>query len=653
MFENFKHIKRTVWLVLVIQVAVFLISHLGFNRPFVWFESGLLLVNVVFIVVLLEWTDETLRKRSLTIAKILGQDAQEALMYGELGLLTVDEDYVITWVSELLDTRGYKVIGERIMSWLPETKDLFNSQADSVEVTINDHMYEVLRKENGSTLYFKDITDLHITQEHSANKQVVLGLIHFDNYEETTQYEDEQRISLIDAKIRQAVYQWANDRGIFIKRLRNNRMILILNELLFKQVLDEQFEILKIVRDAASELDVAISLSMAFGRGTLEYPELEEMVNGALALAQSRGGDQVAIKTQGEDVVFMGGSVEAIEKRSKVRARVIAEALKELINEASDVLIVGHTEMDFDCFGAALVLSRIVQAYDTPVSVVLQGAMEEKLSAAFETYRDDVHEAHQFLSQSEALARMSETSLVIMIDHHVLTQSVAPDVIETAHKVVVIDHHRRQSDFNFNSVMVYMETAASSTSEMVSELIPYQVQTIEMSPEEANFVLSGIIIDTNRFRSRTGSRTFEAAAIMRQFGADPAVCDDFLKDNFKEFILKTKLMQTLKRFDQGIVVASMMDETILSRALISQVANQLLSVKDIEASFVISRISENKVGISARSNGNVNVHVIMEKMNGGGHFTAAALQRENTNVETLYEELELVIESWLVEEEQA
>ena len=653
MFENFGKIKRSVWFIVAIQIALFLLSHFGLNRPFVWFESILIFLNVIFLIVLLEWMEDYLRNRNVTIAKILGKDAQEALMFGELGLLTIDQEYVVTWVSELLDTREYKVIGERIMSWLPETKDLFNNEADRVIVTINDHMYEILRKENGFTLYFKDITALHIAQEASTNKQIVLGLVHFDNYEETTQYEEEQRVSLIDSKIRQAVYQWANDRGIFIKRLRNNRMLLVLTEMHFKQLLDEQFLILKIVREAASELDVAISLSMAFARGSLEFPELEEMVNGALALAQSRGGDQVAIKSLGEDVVYMGGSVEAIEKRSKVRARVIAQSLQELIKEASEVFIVGHKEMDFDCFGSAVVLSRIVQNYGVEVSIVLEGAMEDKLAQAFKTYRETFENIHHFVSEADALRLLKSDSLILMVDHHIAAQSLATKLIEQSHKLVVIDHHRRNSDFTFNPVLVYLETAASSTSEMVSELIRYQPSEIDMTPDEANFVLSGIIIDTNRYRTRTGSRTFEASALIRQFGADPVVCDDFLKDDFKDFVLKTKLMQNIKRFEKGIVVATMKDETTLSRALISQVANQLIAVKDIEAAFVISRISKETVGVSARSNGNVNVHVIMEKMNGGGHFSAAALQRDQTNVETVYEELELVLENYLVEEESA
>lgn len=652
MLNQYKKVKRFVWLVLAIEAIALVISHTLFRLPFSILDGFFVVVNIVLLIVFMEYSEEYHNERILTISKILGKDSQEAFIFGELGLLTIDHNYEITWISELLHKRMYDVIGQKIMNWLPETKLLFNNESDMVQVTINDHIYQVRRKENGQTLFFKDVTDLVITKTLSDAKQIVLGLIHFDNYDETTQYEEEQRISLIDSKIRHAVYNWANERGIFIKRLRNNRMLLVLNELLFKQMMEEQFSILKNIREASSELDVAITLSMAFARGSLEFPELEEMVNGALALAQSRGGDQVAIKSYGEDVVYMGGSSEAVEKRSKVRARVIAQTLKELIVNAGNVIILGHKDMDFDCFGSALVVSKIVGSYNVPVSIIMHGALENKLSMAYAKEKDGFNKDHHFIKEHEVYALINDRTLLIMVDHHLATQSSLPQILDKVKKIVVIDHHRRNQDFSFNPILVYMETAASSTTEMVTELIPYQQNTIEISEAEANFAFTGILIDTNRYRTRTGSRTFEVSALLKQFGADPSVCDNYLKDNYQEFILKTKLMQSIRRYQKGIVVASMQDDTILDRALISQVANNLLVIKDIEASFVVSKISEKTVGISARSNGNINVHVIMEKMSGGGHFTAAALQRDNTSVEQVLLELELVIEQWLAQEEE-
>jgi len=652
MLNQYKKVKRLVWLVLAIEVIALGISHSIFRLPFSVVDGFFVVVNLILLIVFMEYSEEYHNERLLTISKILGKDSQEAFLFGELGLLTIDHNYEVTWISELLHVRMYDVIGQKIMNWLPETKLLFNNEADMVQVTINDHIYQIRRKENGQTLFFKDVTDFTIVKSASEDKQIVLGLIHFDNYEETTQYEEEQRISLIDSKIRHAVYHWANDRGVFIKRLRNNRMLLVLNEMLFKQMVDEQFSILRMIRDASSELDVAITLSMAFARGSLEFPELEEMVNGALGLAQSRGGDQVAIKSYGEDVVYMGGSSEAVEKRSKVRARVIAQTLKELIVNSSNVIILGHKEMDFDCFGSALVVSKIVNSYNIPVSIIMHGALENKLSLAYAQEKESFNKQHHFIKEHETYALINDRTLLIMVDHHLASQSSLPQILEKVRKIVVIDHHRRNQDFSFNPLLVYMETAASSTTEMVTELIPYQQNGVELTEAESNFALTGILIDTNRFRTRTGSRTFEVSALLKQFGADPILCDNYLKDNYQEFILKTKLMQSLKRFKKGIVVASMQDDTILDRALISQVANSLLIIKDIEASFVVSKISEKTVGISARSNGNINVHVIMEKMSGGGHFTAAALQRDNTSVEQVILELELVIEQWLAQEDE-
>ena len=650
MTNQYKKVKRLIWLVLVIELIALALSHWVLRLPFSLVNFVMVIINLVLLIVFIEFSEEYHNQRILTISKILGKDAQEAFLFGEVGLLTIDHNYEITWISELLYTRAYQVIGQKIMNWLPETKPLFNNEADVVQAMINDHIYQIRRKENGLTLYFKDITELSIVSRASENKQIVLGLIHFDNYEETTQYEEEQRIALIDSKIRQAVYIWANERGIFIKRLRNNRMLLVLNEMLFNQMVEEQFSILKFVREASSELDVAITLSMAFARNSLEFLELEEMVNGALALAQSRGGDQVAIKTYGEDVVYMGGNSEAVEKRSKVRARVMAQTLKELINQSSNVLILGHKEMDFDCFGAAVVLSRIVKSSGVPVSIVMHGALEEKLSIAYHDKRELFQEQHHFVQEHETYSLINDKTLLVMVDHHLASQSTLPNLLEKVKKICVIDHHRRNQDFTFNPLLVYMETAASSTTEMIAELIPYQQRTIEMNADEANFALTGILIDTNRFRTRTGSRTFEVAALLKQYGADPIVCDNYLKENFQDFVLKAKMIQNLKRFDRGIVVASMPDDTAVSRAMISQAANRLIEVKEVEAAFVISKLNDKSVGVSARSNGNINVHAIMEKMSGGGHFTAAALQRENASVEEIYNELEMVIEQWLAQE---
>jgi len=607
-------------------------------------DALVVIINILIIVTLYDYFDEQRKQRVAGIERVLGKDAQDAFLFGEIGLLTLNDDMEITWISELLEQRSYPVLGQKIMNWLPETKALFNGELEKVLVRINEHTYEATRLEGHQTVFLRDVTNLQAALISSENKQIVLGLIHFDNYEETTQYEDEHRVTLIDAKIRQTVYKWANELGIFIKRLRNNRMLLVLNEQLLKQAQDHQFSILEDIRHASEELDIALTLSMAFARGSLEFPELEEMVTGALELAQSRGGDQVAIKTFNEDVVYMGGSSEAQEKRSKVRARVIAQTLREIIHNSSHVIVMGHKEMDFDCFGSALAISRMVTSYKKSASILICGGMEEKLLRAYKANSEELSEHHNFIRDHQVDALIDDQTVLILVDHHAQSYSSAPQLLEQIKKIVVIDHHRRNQDFSFNPMLVYTETAASSTSEMVTELMPYQQYQMELSATEATFILTGVVIDTNRFRNRTGSRTFEVASLLKQYGADSAQCDAFLKDSYQDFIQKTQILRNLHNYPGGLVVAMPDEGMITNRSLISQVADTILSIQGVEASFVIAKIAERTVGVSARSNGVINVHVIMEKMHGSGHFTAAALQRENTTVEAIANELKQILE---------
>lgn len=650
MFNRLKNVRSVFLILFALEIGLLSLRYIV-TKPLHWTVDVLIVLgNLLMIIWLFEYIEEQKRKRLLDISSVLGKSTQSAFLIGELGILTFNEDLEITWISELLENRSYQVVGQKVMHWLPETKALFNNELESVTVTINEHSYDVYRQEGSQTLILKDVTALNSALVASASKQIVLGLIHFDNYEETTQYEDEHRVSLIDSKIRQAVYRWASEMGIFIKRLRNNRMLLVLNEQILLKCHEDHFSILQTIRKEAEGLDVAITLSLAFARGSLEFSVLEEMVTGALALAQSRGGDQVAIKTADEDVIYLGGSSEAQEKRSKVRARVIAQSLREIVLNASNVIIMGHKEMDFDCFGSALAMSRFVSAYHKPVAVLMHGSLESKLSRAYKLHKEELSETHSFIAEHQVNALIDEKTVLILVDHHLANYSVLPRLLDEVEHIVVVDHHRRNQDFTFNPILVYTETAASSTSEMVTELIPYHQFAVNMNEMEATFILTGLVVDTNRFRNRTGSRTFEVASLLKQYGAESALCDGFLKDSLEDFQQKTQILKHQKRFAKGIMMAMPDDSLITSRSLISQCADTLLSIEGIEASFVVAKISERTIGVTARSNGNINVHAIMEKMQGSGHFTAAALQRENSTLESVVKELTQTIERWINEE---
>lgn len=645
MFERLKKIRPIFIIFILVEITMLSVRYIVTGPMHLTMDVLLILGNIVMLIILFDYFEEVKQKRLLDTSSVIGKSAQTAYLLGEIGLLTYNDDFEITWISELLEERHYDVIGQRIMNWLPETKALFNSEVDSVHISINENIYAVFRPIGEHTLIFKDITDLKKAQDESAKKQIVLGLLHFDNYEETTQYEDEHRVTLIDSKIRQAVYRWANSMGIFIKRLRNNRFLLVLNEQLLDNAIMDHFSILENIRKESDDLDIAITLSMAFARGSLDFSSLEEMVTHALELAQSRGGDQVAIKTLNEDVVYLGGSTEAQEKRSKVRARVIAQSLREIILNASNVIIMGHKEMDFDCFGATLAMSRFVSGYAKPVSIVMHGGLEIKLERVFNQVGDQLKINHSFISDHEALAQVDEKTVLILVDHHLESYTAQPKLLEKVKQIVVIDHHRRNQDYTFDPMLVYTETSASSSCEMATELLPYHQHPMMISDLEATLILTGIVVDTNRFRNRTGSRTFEVASLLKHYGADSSLSDEFLKDTFEDFQQKTQILKNQRFIHKGILVAAADEEFITNRSILSQVADTLLTVDSVQADFVISHINERTVGVSARSNGTLNVHAIMEKMQGSGHFTAAALQRENTSVEAILNELIQVVET--------
>ena len=639
MSDKIGKIKTLLIALCVVEVLGLICLHFVFDMD-VKLATLYFIINSLTMYFLVQFFQEDSQNRMFGVSRILGSDAKEAFQFGQIGIVTYDEQYSITWMSELFEERGINRISKKLTMWLPEVNSLIQGEVETVRVQIDDRIYLISRKEDSRILFFKDITEQSRLEEAYQQEQVVIGLIHLDNYEESTQYEEEQEIAMINNNVRQPVVEWAKNHGMLLRRLKSDRFLVVLNERIYKHIADERFSILASTRQASQQLDVAITLSMAFARGSNDVAELDEMVNQLLELAQSRGGDQVAIRKVGEDVKYFGGSSEAQEKRSRVRVRIMAHTLRDLIKKSSNVILLGHKEADFDCIGSMLCLSRIVQAYNKPCCIVAKsGGIEEKLNNAMNLYKKQLEERHRFVTENEALNQLRDDTLVIMADHHHPGQCNGPQVLEKANKIAIFDHHRRRTDLGINPILVYIEPGASSAVELVSEFIPYQSAKIDFINEEATIMLTGMMIDTNRFKVRTGTRTFEAAAMIRRWGADPLEADNLLKDEYSEFETKTKVLKFCEKRDNGIVISAVTDNEILSRTMLSQVADLILSIKEVEASFVIARISDNQTAISARSRGNINVQVIMEKMHGGGHLSAAALQRENTSVEDLRDEL--------------
>ena len=644
MQQKMNRIKQLVFVALAIQLAIVILLQLLFKLNIL---PGILVLiaEALIAVYLLEFFQSANEEESIGLEKYLGGSYADAYLVGGVGMMNYDENYVITWQSELFKERGLDRIGSKLLTWLPEANDIISGETEKVNVQIDQYVYEVSKRENAPTIFFKDITLLDKYRSKYNEEHVVLGLASFDNYEESTMYADDADIANINATIRTPLNEYFQQYGVFLRRLNNNRYLLVLNERIYREIAADRFSILNIVRKASQKAEVFITLSMAFAKGSSNFAELDETVTKLMDLAQTRGGDQVAIQVVGEDVKYFGGSTEAAEKRSRVRVRVMAHALRDLIQHSSNVIICGHKNADFDCIGSAICLSKMASAFNKPVSIIAKtGGIEEKLEAAMKENEQELAEGVTFVTEGEAINQLKDDSLVIMTDHHNILQSNGAKLLEMAKRIVVIDHHRRSTDMGIKPILIYIEAGASSTCEILTEMIPFISSKVDISELEATFMLAGMTIDTRKWRERTGVRTYDAASALRKLGADPQVAYDYLKDTYEEFALKSAIMNASESYPDGIVIAAVENEKI-TRSIMSQVADSLLSIQDVKAAFVIAQDKNTGINsISARSNGEINVQAIMEAMHGGGHMTAAATQRKDATVKELKEELIHIIE---------
>ena len=641
--------KRRMIAVMLIEAAVLVIVQVMLKAQIL--SGALILVTqaILFVLAFGEFERQA-EEQSRGVRNILGDSAEEAMLAGELGMVIYDDSYVITWMSELFGKRGINKIGRKILTWIPEADDLISGRSDTVTVQIDDYVFELRRKENLPLLYFRDITRQANAEKRYSEERVVIGMACFDNYEESTQFEDESEVANINNAVRAPLTDYCKAHGIMLKRLSSARYLLILSEKVFSELIADHFSVLGRVRKAAQKMDVSITLSMAFARGTGKLEELDEMVAKLMDLAQTRGGDQVAVQTVGEEVRYFGGSSEAAEKRSRVRVRVMSHSLRDLIQKSSNVIICGHKNADFDCIGSAICLAQMCKALNKQSCIIAKtGGIEEKLKAAMDEYAEELKQEVSFVTESEALNQLQGNTLVIMTDHHNIRQSNGAKVLENAKKVVVIDHHRRATDMGVKPVLIYIEAGASSTCELLAEMLPYVSGRVDLSEIDATFMITGMIVDTARWRYRTGSRTYDAASALRKMGADIQKANEFLKDSYDEFEIKTAVTAQSEKYDHGVIIAPVKDR-VITRSLMSQVADSLLNIQDVRAAFVIANTGDNETAISARSTRDVNVQVIMEKMNGGGHMTAAAMQRSKCSIDDLKQELLQTIDQYFREE---
>ncbi|MEC5269070.1 DHH family phosphoesterase [Heyndrickxia coagulans] len=575
---------------------------------------------------------------------------EEALMEMPIGIMLYNEDYIIEWTNPFMAScfNEDTLVGRSLYDVAEVLLPLIKQEMHSETISLNERKYRVVLKLEERLLYFFDITEQAEVEQLYEDERTVIAIIYLDNYDEVTQGMDDQSVSNLNSLVTSILNKWTMEFGLFFKRISSDKFIAVFNERILHELEDNKFSILDEVREATAKQNVALTLSIGVGAGVPSLPELGELAQSSLDIALGRGGDQVAIRQANGKVKFYGGKTNPVEKRTRVRARVISHALRELMMERDKVMILGHKFPDMDAVGAAVGIRKVAEINQKDGYIILNPSeTDTSVKRLLEEIKQYPDLYARFITPDEALEMATDDTLLVVVDTHKPSLVIDERIVRRIENVVVIDHHRRGEDFIKNPLLVYMEPYASSTSELVTELMEYQPKNGKINMLEATALLAGIIVDTKSFTLRTGSRTFDAASYLRAQGADTVLVQKFLKEDLRSYIQRARLVETVKFPLNGIAVAKGKNDTLYSPVLIAQAADTILTMNGVDASFVVGRRSENEVGISARSLGSVNVQIIMEALDGGGHLSNAAAQLKNITVDEAEEKLIQVIEEYM------
>jgi len=600
--------------------------------------AGLLVFGLVFFLAFYfegrshDETEEYISTLSYRVKRV----GEEALMEMPIGIMLINDEYYIEWTNPFLAScfNEDTVVGRSLYDVADSLIPLIKQEVDSEIVTINERKYHVVLKLKERLLYFFDVTEQKEIEKQYHEERTNIAIIYLDNYDELTQGMDDQTRSSLNSLVTSNLNKWAQEYGVFLKRTSSERFIAVINDKVLQILEKEKFGILDDVRDSTSKHNVPLTLSIGVGTGVSSLPELGTLAQSSLDLALGRGGDQVAIKQTNGKVKFYGGKTNPMEKRTRVRARVISHALKEIMVESDKVIIMGHKHPDMDAIGAAIGIRKVAQMNQRDGYVVLNfNEIDNSVKRLMKEIKGNTDLHSRFITPEEALEMATDDTLLVVVDTHKPSLVIEERLLNKVDKVVVIDHHRRGEDFIQNPLLVYMEPYASSTAELVTELLEYQPKHEKISMLEATSLLAGIIVDTKSFTLRTGSRTFDAASYLRAQGADTVLVQKFLKEDVATYIKRARLIETVEFYRDGVAIAHAPDEVVSDPVLIAQAADTLLTMDGVIASFVISKRDEETVGISARSLGDVNVQIIMENLEGGGHLSNAATQLKHKTVQ--------------------
>ena len=493
-------------------------------------------------------------------------------------------------------------------------------------------------------LYFTDMTELYQIRDEYIRSRPVVSIILVDNYEELTKNLTEAAISAMNAKLNEAITQWTEGYNGILRRLERNRFLFIFEKRDLQRITDEKFSLIEDAHSILNPAGLPASISIGMGVDGANFDESYNFAALGIEMALSRGGDQAVIKDR-FNFSFYGGRQQEADYTSKVKSRVKANSLMELIGQSSRVFVMGHKNADLDAIGAAVSVCCLCRKKGKKVNIVvdLQRNAAQKL---LEEIRAAEEYADVFITPQEALVLCDNSSVLVVVDTNRPDQVESPELLETISRICVIDHHRRAADYIDPVVMSFHETYASSASELVTELLQYAVETTDILPIEVKSLMAGICLDTKSFNVRTCERTFEAAAFLRRLGADTVEVKKLLQNDFQDTIAKYQIIKNARLYRQELAIVPLSTGT--TRVLAAQAADELLNISGISASFVLYPDGDT-VYLSARSIGSANVQMILEPLGGGGNAATAGCQMKNVSVKEALEQLVASIDKFYEE----
>lgn len=616
--------------------------------------SAFLIVYFIAMLILLYHNKPIIMNEFISFATQYGQIQRRLLRDLELPHVLMDEAGKIIWTNIAFENvvhkeKGYRKSITTLFPSITKEKLQFENQTE-FELAFEEHEYLMKLKkisiqevlDNSDVLqnddyegyllagYLFDETALKIALRENDSQSIVVGYIYLDNYDEALASVEEVRRSLLIALIDRKINKYISSLDGIVRKMEKDKYFVIMRKQSLASLKECRFDLLEDVKTVNIGNEMAVTVSIGMGHDAPTYAQNCEFARTAIDLALGRGGDQAVVKTP-QSIVYYGGKSQQVEKNTRVKARVKAHALQEIITSKDRVIIMGHRLGDMDCFGAAVGVACIARALGRKAHIVLND-MTTSIKPLVELFNDrNVYDEDFIIGSSQALEFAGNNTVLVVVDVNRPSITECPELIKECKTVVVLDHHRQSSEIIENATLSYVEPYASSACEMVAEILQYVGEEVKVKSNEADCLYSGIIIDTNNFTTKTGVRTFEAAAFLRRCGADVTRVRKMLRDDAKEYKAKAETVGNAEIYKNVYAISVCPAEGLASPTVVgAQAANELLNINGIKASFVITNY-QNKIYISARSIDEVNVQIIMERLGGGGHMNIAGAQLENVS----------------------